>query len=188
MVTVWVAVSPQAPLGLQQITVGAQDPRDAVHHWAGRKSSGPGLLVLLQPILSVIFMPSRRQLVVTNAVGLVSHFLAQMIEVSEEILAGISTHLAVFPTLALSLRLYWQRGHHLHPSLSAGGQLFPACGWLFGARSWLFHACGCSVPTVGQFISVINCYRLPITSAMLEPPIVSTLGFLISRHIPSPRQ
>lgn len=151
-------------------------PRYAVHHWDGRRSSGPGLLVLLQPILSVIFMPSQRQLVVTNAVGLVSPFLAQMIEVSEEILAGISTHLAVFPTLALSLHLYWQRGHHLHPFLSAGGQLFPACGWLFGARSWLFHTCGCSVPTVGQFISVLNSYGLPVTSAMLRLPLCLCWG------------
>ena len=118
-------------------------------------------------------------------VGLVSHFLSQMIEVSEEIVAGISTHLAVVPTLALSLHLYWQRGPRLHPFLGAGGHLFTARGWLFGARSWLFHTCGCSVPTVGQFISVLNSYGLPVTSAMLEPPIMSAPGFLISLHIPS---
>ena len=69
-----------------------------------------------------------------------------------------------------------QRGHHLHPFLSAGGQLFPACGWLFGARSWLFHTCGCSVPTVGQFISVLNSYGLPVTSAMLRLPLCLCWG------------
>lgn len=93
-----------------------------------------GVSVLRQPILSVIFIHSLHQLVVTNAVGLVSllYFLAQMMDVSEEILVGISTHLALFHTLALSLHLYWQ---------GSSPASFPECLWSAVPCLWLVVLC-----------------------------------------------
>lgn len=82
---------------------------------------------------------------VTNAVGLVSHFLAQMIEVSEEILAGISplgcSNLGTVSALALAE--------------GSSSPSFPECWW--SAISVLSVA-GCSVLGAGYSTLVVVLY------------------------------